>query len=265
MHKFIFGPTTKKLYNNEKPPINSYNKNLYGGVTIKKQKKRTRKKKELKAKQEENELEETEVSSKILIEEEKLNKMNSNRIEIILGCMFSGKSTELLRRLNRYESINISTLLINSSYDERTDNSIQTHDKVKKNAYKLFKLMDIIENDDYIKSNVIGIDEAQFFTDLREFVIYSEKLEKTIIIAGLDGDSNREPFGEILKCIPLCDEVIKLTALDMIDKDSSKAIFSKRIDNNISGNTKDNNISGNTIDIGSEDKYLAVSRKNYFK
>tara|TARA_Y100000385_G_scaffold279066_1_gene328227 strand:- start:4317 stop:4886 length:570 start_codon:yes stop_codon:yes gene_type:complete len=181
------------------------------------------------------------------------------RIEIILGCMFSGKSTELLRRLSRYQAINIDTLLINHLFDTRTGNSIKTHDNLEKKALKVKTLMEIVNTDEYLNSNVIGIDEAQFFTDLKEFVLYSEK-NKTIIIAGLDGDSNREPFGEILNCIPLCDEVVKLTAMDMMKNDGTKAIFSlkKKIKNEL-------NISNKNIDIGSEDKYLAVSREIFLQ
>ena len=91
--------------------------------------------------------------------------------------------------------------------------------------------MDIIETDDYINCDIIGIDEAQFFNDLKEFVLYSER-NKSVIISGLDGDSNREPFGQILDCIPLCDSVEKLTAMDMTSKDGTPAIFTKRIVNN---------------------------------
>ena len=152
----------------------------------------------------------------------------NQRIEIILGCMFSGKSTELIRRLSRYEAVGISTLLINSSFDTRTDDGVKTHNNIIKNAKKTRNLMSIVNTDEYITNNVIGIDEAQFFPDLKEFVLYSEN-NKTIIIAGLDGDSDRQPFGEILECIPFCDEVVKLTALDMVSKDGTKAIFSKRI------------------------------------
>ena len=176
----------------------------------------------------------------------------NQRKEIILGCMFSGKSTELIRRLSRYEAVGISTLLINSSFDTRTDDGVKTHNNIIKNAKKTRNLMSIVNTDEYITNNVIGIDEAQFFPDLKEFVLYSEN-NKTIIIAGLDGDSDRQPFGEILECIPFCDEVVKLTALDMVSKDGTKAIFSKRISCN----------NDNKILIGADDKYLAVSRYNF--
>ena len=59
-----------------------------------------------------------------------------------------------------------------------------------------------------------------------------KRLNKTVIISGLDGDSNRKPFGQILDCIPICNSVVKLTAMDMVDKDGSEGIFSLRIDDN---------------------------------
>ena len=68
----------------------------------------------------------------------------------------------------------------------------------------------------------------RFFNDLYEFVLKCEEKDKKVIMSGLDGDSNRKPFGQILNCIPLCDSVVKLTAMDMIDKDGSEAIFSLR-------------------------------------
>lgn len=167
--------------------------------------------------------------------------------------MFSGKSTELLRRTSRLEAIGKNILYINHSFDTRTDDYIQTHSNTKKLAKKLLNLFDIDEFE-LEKSDVIAIDEAQFFNDLYKFVLHCEKVNKHIIIAGLDGDYNRKPFGQILECIPLCDNVIKLTSMDMIDKDGSEAIFSKRISK-----------SDNTVDIGAEDKYIAVSRKNYLR
>jgi len=176
----------------------------------------------------------------------------SGRIEIILGCMFSGKSTELMRRISRYEAIGEKTLIINSNLDTRTDDSVKTHDNRKKSALKCMNLMDIIQHPLFLTSNIIGIDEAQFFTDIREFLLKTEHLNKTFIISGLDGDSERRPFGKILDCIPLCDEVIKLTAMDMIDKDGTPAIFTKRIIDN-----------EDQICIGAVGDYIAVSRHNY--
>lgn len=176
------------------------------------------------------------------------------RIEIILGCMFSGKSTEMMRRCSREEVIGKKVLYVNHEFDTRTGNFVQTHTQHRKDAVKLTKLNDIHENT-FIQYDVIGIDEGQFFPDLLEFVLKCEKYNKTVIISGLDGDSNRKPFGQILDCIPLCNSVIKLTAMDMVDKDGSEGIFSLRIDD-------DNK---NQILVGAQDKFLAVSRKNYIQ
>lgn len=177
----------------------------------------------------------------------------SGRVEIILGCMFSGKSTELIRRVSRYNAINFSTLIVNSMLDTRCGNDvITTHSNESKKAVKVERLMQITEEPNFNKIKVFGIDEAQFFPDLVDFVKYAERFHKIIIIAGLDGDFNREPFGQILNCIPLCDEVVKLTAMDMYDNDAQPAVFSKRL-------VKD----GNQVKIGDKGEYIAVSRKNY--
>lgn len=177
---------------------------------------------------------------------------HSSRIEVILGCMFSGKSTELLRRSCRYEAIGKKILFINHLNDIRTDDSIKTHSNFKKTAKKMDKLIPIIDSTEFFESSVIAIDEAQFFDDLLEFVKRAEKYNKIIIVAGLDGDYKREPIGQILSIIPLCDTVTKLTAMDMVDKDGSIAIYTKRIVPN-----------KEQLLVGSDEMYLAVSRKNY--
>ena len=70
---------------------------------------------------------------------------------------------------------------------------------------------------------------------VNSLMIYCSLLQKAeihnkiIIISGLDGDSERKPFGQILDCIPYCDEVIKLNAMDIVDKDGTPGIFTKRV------------------------------------
>lgn len=173
-------------------------------------------------------------------------------IEIIVGPMFSGKSQELCRRISRYQAVNIPCMIINHLLDTRTENFIQTHSDIKIPAIKSNLLMPLSSSEFYKNSTVICIDEAQFFNDLYDFVIQCEKDGKSVIIAGLDGDSDRLPFGQILQCIPLCDSIVKQTAYDMIDKDASKAIFTLKICDN-----------PNQVVIGSKDKFIAVNRKNY--
>jgi thymidine kinase len=148
------------------------------------------------------------------------------RLELIMGCMFSGKSTELIRRLKRYRALDKSILVINSAKDIRSDQQvIQTHDK---NTFECVKTDDLstlgIQN-----HQVIAIDEAQFFTGLREFVERSLAKGKHIIVAGLDGDFEQKKFGELVDLIPLCDDVLKLHALCMKCADGTPAPFTRRL------------------------------------
>jgi len=171
-------------------------------------------------------------------------------IEIIMGSMFSGKSTELLRRCKTYTAIQKNVIVINHTCDVRCKNEIKTHDNVSIYSNKTTSLLDLnIER----KVDVIAIDEAQFFTDLYEFVLYHEHKNIVILIAGLDGDFNRGTFGEILKCIPLCNSVTKLSAMCSICKNGTLGSFSKRINNN-----------NDKILIGAENEYISVCRKHYF-
>ena len=175
------------------------------------------------------------------------------KIDIIIGCMYSGKSEELQRRIRRFQAINKPCMVINSVLDTRTDSYVKSHSNIKLSAFKVHKLLTIIDKPEFKEADVIAIDEAQFFTDLHDFVLYCESCNKDVIIAGLDGDSERKPFGDILNCITLCDSVIKLKAYDMIEKDGSEAIFTKRLE------TTD----GQQISVGSTDKYISVNRNNY--
>jgi thymidine kinase len=171
-------------------------------------------------------------------------------IEIIIGSMFSGKSTELLRRCRTYCSIRKKILLINHSLDSRCKNELKTHDNTTMDAIKSDSLLSVTVDSNV---DVIAIDEAQFFHDLYDFITVHENKKIVILIAGLDGDSNRETFGEILKCIPLCNKVTKLSALCSICCNGTEASFSKRLTSN-----------SNKVCIGAISEYLAVCRKHYF-
>ena len=179
-------------------------------------------------------------------------------IQIIIGPMYSGKSTELIRRCNNYEAINQKVLVLNHSLDTRCEqNLVQTHSKTTKIAVKTNSLIDYFKkNKDIFESyKVVAIDEAQFFEDLYDFVLLIEKNDIVIVIAGLDGDCFRKPFGQILECIPLADEVTKLHAMCMMKKDGTRASFTKRL--------ASVEPQSGQIDIGAQDKYLAVCRSAY--
>lgn len=193
---------------------------------------------------------------------------NSSYLEIILGSMFSGKTSRLVEVYKQCQFCNISVAVINHSMDNRYDEELlSTHDKIKIPCIKTDKLMDLwiknfnlseIDNiprlNDKInvaKSSVILINEGQFFPDLEEFVKLLLNDNKKIYVCGLDGDFERKKFGQILDLIPLSDKVHKLTSLCSICKNGTKGIFSKRLTNE-----KDQTVVGS-------DNYIPVCRKCY--
>jgi thymidine kinase len=177
-------------------------------------------------------------------------------LEIILGSMFSGKTSRLVEIYKQYKFCNIPIVVINHSIDNRYDeNMLSTHDNVKIPCIKTNKLLDLIDSEDVYFSQVILINEGQFFPDLFLFVedMLSVVNKKTIYVCGLDGDFKRNRFGEIIDLIPLCDKVTKLTSLCSICKDGTPGIFSKRI-------TKEKE---QTV-VGA-DNYIPVCRNCYCK
>ena len=168
-------------------------------------------------------------------------------LEIILGCMFSGKSTRLVEIYKQCKFCNINVAVINHSMDNRYYNELlSTHDQIKIPCIKTECLFDLwtehIDLDDNIEtmprikdkfkvatSNVILINEGQFFPDLEEFVKKLLEYGKKVYVCGLDGDFERKKFGQILDLIPLCDKVTKLTSLCSLCKNGNLGIFSKRI------------------------------------
>ena len=175
-----------------------------------------------------------------------------SRLEIIMGGMFSGKSTEMIRRLKRHLAIGNKILVINSCKDTRNSDSVlQTHDKNTLECLKTNSLLYMLESDEYKRAKVIAVDETQFFNHLREFVEQALLDNKHVILAGLDGDFKQQVFGELLLMIPLADEVTKLKALCNFCKDGTAGPFTKRI---ITDQTQEL--------VGDCDIYRAVCRKH---
>ena len=147
-------------------------------------------------------------------------------LEIILGSMYSGKTSRLVEIYKQCQFCNMSVIVINHTIDNRYDNNLMsTHDQIKIPCLKTETLMDL----SIIESNVILINEGQFFPDLEEFVEKMLEHKKKIYVCGLDGDFQRKKFGQILNLIPLFDKVTKLTSLCSLCKNGTPGIFSKRI------------------------------------
>ena len=194
----------------------------------------------------------------------------SGYLEIILGSMYSGKTSHLVEIYKKCKFCNISVAVINHSIDNRYDEELlSTHDEIKIPCIKTEKLFDVwiegnISLEDDIKhipritdklkvvtSNVILINEGQFFPDLFDFVNILLKEGKKVYVCGLDGDFERKKFGSILDLIPLCDNVHKLSSLCSLCKDGTLGIFSMRLTSE-----KEQTIVGSDI-------YIPVCRKCY--
>ncbi|KAL3521838.1 hypothetical protein ACH5RR_014672 [Cinchona calisaya] len=138
-------------------------------------------------------------------------------IHVIVGPMFAGKTTTLLRRIQTESTNGRSVAVIKSNKDTRyAIDSIVTHDGEKLPCWPLANLSSFrqkLGTEAYDKLDVIGIDEGQFFEDLYDFCREAADHDgKTVIVAGLDGDYLRRSFGSVLEIIPLADSVTKLSA-----------------------------------------------------
>ncbi|XP_015575521.1 thymidine kinase a [Ricinus communis] len=179
----------------------------------------------------------------------------SGEIHVIVGPMFAGKTTTLLRRVQSETDDGRNVAIIKSNKDTRYGlDSIVTHDGVKLPCVALSNLSSFRQtfgSDAYEQLDVIGIDEAQFFEDLYDFCREAADHDgKTVIVAGLDGDYLRRSFGSVLDIIPLADSVTKLTA--RCEFCGKRAFFTLR-------KTEDTRIEV----IGGADVYMPVCRQHY--
>ncbi len=178
----------------------------------------------------------------------------SGKIHLIMGPMFSGKTTELLRIYNRFKIANKLCILVKYKNDNRYDseNKVVTHNNKWNDAqFTCTHLSDIFKDNNLIRADVICIDEIQFFPDADVICDIWANNGKTVVVSGLNGDYNREPFEIISKLIP---KVENITFLNAVCKESGKeAHFTKRKTQN-----------KNKLLIGGEETYDAVCRKNYF-
>jgi thymidine kinase len=170
-------------------------------------------------------------------------------LEVVVGPMFSGKSTYALSYVHRQRAIGKRVLVIKPNIDNRytSESVLVTHNNeripcmlwdIKK---PLCGLLDI-------NYDCFVIEEAQFFTRLYHFCYYVMfNKNKHVLVVGLDGCSQQKKFGEILDIIPLSTSVLKLKALCSQCKDGTPAPYTKKL----------NNVNAQ-VDVGGAEKYVAV-------
>lgn len=169
------------------------------------------------------------------------------QIQVIFGPMFSGKTTELIRRCKRYQLTNYNCIMVKYAHDNRYDEeSVATHDSQKLQAYPVLKLQTSLDHLETFE--VIGIDEGQFFPNIVDVAEHLANKGKIVIVAALDGTYQREGFGSILELVPKAESVIKLTAVCM--QCFRDAAYTKR-------KSADTQLEV----IGGADKYMAVCRE----
>ncbi|XP_060058826.1 thymidine kinase, cytosolic isoform X2 [Erinaceus europaeus] len=112
------------------------------------------------------------------------------QIQVILGPMFSGKSTELMRRVRRFQIAQYKCLVIKYAKDTRYSTNFSTHDRNTMEALPACQLRDVAQ--EALAVAVIGIDEGQFFPDIVEFSEAMANTGKTVIVAALDGTFQRK-------------------------------------------------------------------------
>ena len=154
-------------------------------------------------------------------------------LKVILGPMFAGKTSELIRIYNTYMNIDQASIaVINHSFDKRYINKdkvsyIVTHDEKKLPSLNFTNLTDFVNEININTYNVILINEGQFFPDLYVVVdLLVNTYNKKVYVCGLDGDFKRNKFGEMLDIISLADDVVKLKSI--CPKCQKDALFTHR-------------------------------------
>ena len=173
-------------------------------------------------------------------------------IEIICGSMFSGKTEELIRRLNRAkyakQKIKVFKPIIDSRFNK---DFVFSHDKNQIESESVSKSSDVkTKAKGY---DVIGIDEAQFFDN--EIVKICNDLANEgirVIVAGLDMDYKGNPFGPMPNLMAIAEYVTKLHAI--CAKSGNLANHSYRISNDKS-----------LVHLGQKESYIPLSRVEFQK
>lgn len=171
---------------------------------------------------------------------------------LFMGCMYSGKTSRLIKLYQQYKEEGKNVCVINYAGDTRYHpEKMSSHDKVMIPCVKVERIYDVFEKDPELlkQIDVYLINEGQFFPDLFDVVrLLVNSHQKTVYVGGLDSDFEMKEFGQILKLIPLATTYEKLYA--KCSKCGVPASFTKRL-------TSDKT---QTI-IGGEGMYIPVCRK----
>jgi thymidine kinase len=190
---------------------------------------------------------------------------SDGKLELVLGTMFSGKTTYMLSKIAFFADLGFKILYLNIEFDNRSKHTFSTHNPFL-NSKEYEKKGNVEQNVTMIKTkelsniefniyDIVLIDEAHFFGDLVPYVHKLLKCKKYVIVGSLIADFKGNKFGDANELIPVCDEVHRLQAYCATcakDKKCRVAIYSKRV-------TQTNE----TVEIGGSEKYIPVCRSHY--
>lgn len=173
-------------------------------------------------------------------------------LEIVLGPMFSGKSSYALSYIRRLKAVGRSVLAVKPKIDNRysDEEEIVTHNQDRIPCVRWDTDITLTPIRFMIQAECIVIEEAQFFKGLPTFCEYMLKTGKHLLLIGLDGDAHQQPFREILDCIPYANRVTKLSALCRLCEGGSEAYYTRYKENANQSETQ--------VDVGGAEKYEAV-------
>ena len=180
-----------------------------------------------------------------------------NMCTIILGPMFSGKTTTLCVCLSRDADVNKRVAYVNHSSDvrsvQRSYGSVTTHHSAKMAmSHKVHQMkLNDLSSLDFMQYSVIGIDEGQFFSKrdmeiVKKWVLNGRK----VYVSTLSGDFKMDTFGHVFDLLPICDKIMHLGAY-------CHFCLKKGIDRMANFTMKIGG-SGNQTEIGGEDLYRPV-------
>ncbi len=188
----------------------------------------------------------------MFLEQTKRDQPRKGWIEVIAGCMFSGKTEELIRRLKRAKIARQQVEIFKPSMEVRYDeNNIVSHDANAIQSTPVPASSNILLLGHEV--DVIGIDEAQFFDDQLPYVCETLANAGTrVIVAGLDMDYLGKPFGPMPHLLATADYISKVHAICISCGDL--ATHSHRIVND-----------GSLILLGEKDSYIPLCRSCFVK
>lgn len=183
---------------------------------------------------------------------------NGGFLEMIVGCMYAGKSEELIRRMKRVHIAKQEAIIFKPKIDNRYgEECICTHDGKKLRAIEVEKASDILRFIDRNKHiQVVGIDEVQFFD--KNIVVAINALTESgirVMCSGLDLDFQGKPFGQVPRLLAHAEIVDKLQAV-CVDCGQPATRTQRRINGKPV-------YEGETVLVGGDESYVATCSECY--